>query len=234
MVECNTRNLDGVRWYECTPGEWYPSVTSILKVTSGSAPALTNWRRSLGSGEADAARQQALDRGTAIHEFVERRLRGYRVARAVPSHLRPYWDSLAPVLRRCKQPQVIERFVWHREQRYAGTLDAVCRFGGVPTLVDWKTTSSPKYLDRYLGDYRLQVTAYAAALLDTTGVEVRQCAIVVAHPDGPARVELVNRQEMAGLWDEWRDRCAAFTAATEAAQERQEEKRTSVTDAFRW
>ena len=233
MSERVTRNVNGIRWYECEPDTWYPSVTSILKVTSGSAPALANWRKSLGS-EADATRQQALDRGTAIHEFVERRLRGYRVARAVPPHLRPYWDSLAPVLRRCKQARVIEKFVWHREQRYAGTLDAVCRFGGVPTLVDWKTTSSPKYLDRYLSDYRLQVTAYAAALLDTTGIEVNQCAIVVAHPDGPAHVELVSRQFLAVLWDEWRDRCAAFTAATEAARERREENRTSVTDAFRW
>lgn len=230
----NTKILDGIRWYECAPDDWYPSVTSILKVTGNSAPILANWRRSLGD-EADTLSQQARDRGTSIHEFAERRLRGYRVARAVPKHLRPYWDSLKPVLKRCSHRRMTEQFVWHRGQHYAGTLDAVCRFGKTPlTLLDWKTTKDTSTLDKRLDEYRLQVTAYAAALLDHDGIEVHQGAIVVAHPDGPAHVEIVTRQDMTRLWDEWCERCQAFPAAIAAVHERREEKRAAIVDAFQW
>jgi len=63
---------------------------------------------------------------------------------------------------------------------------------------------------------------------------VNQAAIVVAHPDGPAHVELVSRDTLAQLWDDWCARCDAFPAAIAAAQQRQDEKRASVLGAFQW
>lgn len=139
------------------------------------------------------------------------------------------------MLRRCKHRRVTEHFVWHRGQHYAGTLDAVCQLGQMPlTLVDWKTTKDISTLDKRIDEYRLQVTAYAGALLDHDGIEVHQGAIVVAHPDGPAHVEVVTRQQMAALWEEWCSRCAAFPGAISSAKERREGKRAAVVNAFSW
>jgi hypothetical protein len=228
MKAPETKLIDGIRFYNCG-GEWLPSVTSILKAT-GDNGAWMGWQRA-GGEAAKAKSQSARDRGTTIHEFCERRLRGYRAAAKVPEHLRPYWDSVQPALRRLKLARLTEAFVWHRQQRYAGTLDAVATYRGVKdTLIDFKTTQDASRIDGRLAGYRLQLAAYAGALLDTRGIEVQQAVIIVIHPDGPAQDVIVTRAELAELWSTWCDRCAGFTSSLE----RKAEKRAAVVNAFQW
>lgn len=80
-MTADTKIIDGIRYYLCS-GEWLPSVTSVLKATNPHAPALARWQRTAGA-KGRTSSQQARDRGTTIHGFCERRLRGYRAARAI-------------------------------------------------------------------------------------------------------------------------------------------------------
>jgi len=110
--------------------------------------------------------------------------------------------------------QFTERFVYHRQHQYAGTFDALATYRKVPrTLIDFKTTANPDGSKSRREDYLLQVTAYAAALEDSHGVEVNQAVIIIAHPNGQALEWVLSREQMAQYWQVWLERLAGFRAA---------------------
>lgn len=213
------KEINGARFYEIN-GEWYPSVTTVLR--SGAKPSRPTW-----TDKGKTSSEDAMARGTAIHEYCDRRLRGYRVARKIPDHLQPYWASLQPSLRRITCRHLSEEFVWHRAVGYAGTLDLVAKFRGELTLIDFKTTGALKRVNPYLEDYKLQITAYAAALEDSTGIAVRQGAVIVAHPEGPALEVIIPSAELGELWPVWVQRCEDFNKSVGA-------KSVNISQAFRW
>lgn len=159
--------------------------------------------------------------------------------------LSPYVASVKPVLAQISGVFCLEQFVWHREQKFAGTLDCCARIGGKLTLIDWKTTCklprTDKAIARHLADYRLQVAAYAAALKDARGVQVEQLAIAVAHPDGPALLEIIEGDRINNLWLQFIGRRAQFD---EILMERRQKEQTQrqkeqiqsqeAVKAFRW
>jgi hypothetical protein len=216
------REIDGLRYYQIGD-EWYPSVTSILHARSTPTPYKQRSRASIGDARA---------RGTAIHYYCERRLRGYRAATAIPDDLRPYWDSLQPVLKQVRSPRAVEKFVWHREHRYAGTLDAVTTFRGVPdTLIDFKTAANPDRLTvSQLRSYSLQLAAYAGAVKDTMGIDVNQALLLIAHPDGKAIEIVLSRDDLALLWTEW----VQLRQSLGDKLEQRQAKRSAVVGAFNW
>jgi hypothetical protein len=216
------REIDGLRYYE-VDGVWMPSVTSILSATSTPTPYSQRSRTSVTGARA---------RGTAIHYYCERRLRGYRAATAIPEGLRSYWSSLQPALKQIRSPRAVEKFVWHREHRYAGTLDAVAEFRGVPnTLIDFKTAANPDRLTvSQLRSYSLQLVAYAGAVKDTMGIEVNQALLLIAHPDGTALEVILTRNDLARLWPEWVDLRGGLADRLEQRQT----KRQAVITAFNW
>jgi hypothetical protein len=217
-----TREIDGLRYYQID-GEWYPSVTSILHARSTPTPYAQRSRVSIGDARA---------RGTAIHYYCERRLRGYRAATAIPGDLRVYWESLQPALKQIRSPRAVEKFVWNREQRYAGTLDAVAAFRGVPdTLIDFKTCANPDRLTvSQLKSYSLQLVAYSGAIKDTMGIDVNQALLLIAHPDGKALEVILTRDDLALLWTEW----VELRQSLGDKLEQRQAKRSAVVGAFSW
>jgi hypothetical protein len=208
------REIDGLRYYQIG-NDWYPSVTSVLHARS--TPTPFGQRSRVSTGDARA-------RGTAIHYYCERRLRGYRAATAIPDDLRPYWDSLQPALKQLRSPRAVEKFVWHRDHRYAGTLDAVAEFRGVPnTLVDFKTAANPDRLTvSQLRSYSLQLAAYSGAVKDTIGIDVNQALLLIAHPDGKALEVIFTRDDLALLWPEWVELRRGLADRLETRQARRE------------
>jgi hypothetical protein len=216
------REVDGLRYYSVS-GVWMPSVTSILHASSTPTPFAQRSRVSIGDARA---------RGTVIHYYCERRLRGYRAATAIPDDLRPYWDSLQPALKQLRSPRAVEKFVWHRDHRYAGTLDAVAEFRGVPnTLVDFKTAANPDRLTvSQLRSYSLQLAAYSGAVKDTMGIDVNQALLLIAHPDGKALEIALTRNDLALLWPEW----IALRQSLGDKLEQRQARRSAVVSAFDW
>jgi PD-(D/E)XK nuclease superfamily len=216
------REIDGLRYYE-VDGVWMPSVTSILHARSTPTPYAQRSKVSIGDARA---------RGTVIHYYCERRLRGYRAATAIPDDLRPYWDSLQPALKQLRNPRAVEKFVWHREVQYAGTLDAVATFRGTAnTLIDFKTAANPDRLTvSQLRSYSLQLVAYAGAVKDTIGVDVNQALLLIAHPDGKAIEIVLSRDDLALLWTEW----VELRQSLGDKLEQRQAKRSAVVGAFSW
>jgi hypothetical protein len=178
----------GLRFYPTShryrlDGEWVQGVTTIL----GNAipkPALTKWAAKsvaqyvasnrdtiehlYGMGELPMVealknvpwqdRDEAANKGTAVHDFAERIIQGEDVD--VPEYLEGHVESCIAFLETYKvEPILVEACVGHRSQRYAGKLDLIA--------------DSPK-LGRFIGDYKTsrsgiyaetayQLAAYAGA-----------------------------------------------------------------------
>ncbi len=65
---------------------------------------------------------------------------------------------------------------------YAGSTDLVCNHNGMETIVDFKQSNIPKKKE-WIGDYYLQIAAYAMAHDYVYKSNIRQGLIMVCTPD---------------------------------------------------
>lgn len=212
-------------WYNGKP---IPGVTTLLG-KGLPKPALPRWSakcvaefvvdqpeqveqlRSLGREPAVAAlkaipwqaRDTAAVRGTDVHRLAEELIHGREVD--VPDHLLAHVEGYARWLDEFDvEPIHTEQPVANRRWFYAGTFDAIIRFGRGPwagrtVLADWKTSSG------VYGETALQTAAYARAdfmattpedetplpAIDSTGVLHITDAGSQFHPlsDSPAAID---------------------------------------------
>ena len=167
-------------------GAWVPGVTTILGVLD--KPAIPKWAaaqvaeyvadhpdgvetlRQMGRGPmVDALRRlpwekrdQAASRGTTLHDYAERILRGEEVE--VDGELVPVIESALRFLDEWQiEPVLIEAAVGSRAHRYAGTADLFARYVRPDTgqtgvgIFDWKSGKS------IYPEYAWQLAAYAGA-----------------------------------------------------------------------
>lgn len=165
--------MSGLKFYPSShryrlDGRWVPGVTTILGVLN--KPALTKWAATsvaeyvadhaeaiahlyeAGRGPMVAAlkntpwqkRDDAADRGTKLHDYAEKLLRGEEVD--VDGELAPVIENALRFLDEWRiQPLLIEAPVASREHSYAGKLDFVGRYVNPRTgvagvgIFDWKS-----------------------------------------------------------------------------------------------
>jgi hypothetical protein len=169
-------------WYEDARGKKIPGVTTIL--SSGlPKPALLPWGiKSVAEyainhwGELEAKpiaerltelknapyadRDAAANRGTEVHNFGEKLIKGEEVS--PPPELIGYVEAYARFLDEWEvEPLLVENAIVNHRVRYAGTFDMVIRipwFGDDPVIADIKTSRSGVY-----GETAFQLAAYANA-----------------------------------------------------------------------
>jgi hypothetical protein len=137
------------------------------------------YRRIVRAAIADLKR--AVERGTAVHDWIEQRLNG-NLPTLVDPLAEPYLDSAAALLSWLDpEPLLIEAVVFSQGDSYGGTLDSVLiskALGGT-AIVDWKTRGSESKNGAYAKEFA-QLGLLAAA---------DYC--IVAGPDGePVRKKL--------------------------------------------
>jgi hypothetical protein len=185
--------MEGERYYQI--GELVvPSVSTVLRVIA--KPNLVSWARrtvletvrellgeglsvdaalSLAEVEPERQRDLAAQRGGLAHEVIALALVG-----------KPYPPEWEPWVRTALDFLVghgldcvaVERVVWSRRHRFAGTCDLVaCQADGVLALADWKTGG-------IWPEAALQLGAYAIALEEMTGREVGKGYVVALRKKG--------------------------------------------------
>jgi len=189
-----------------------PSVTTVLNATRPpeAREALARWRDRLGP-EADQVAIAASRRGTLTHTQLRHYLTGNPTP--CPDLIRPYWESLQPVLTQIQTVHLVEETVFHYDLGYAGKVDCVVTYDGHPCLLDWKTGDRPKGSIERLYDAPLQVAAYCGAVNHSRreqGLEVRSARVIVALPDQAAEVFCFSGREMLSYWEQWEARLALF------------------------
>lgn len=202
----------GYSYFVDNQGLRLPSVTTILNATKPleDRRALMQWRDRVGSTEAKRISGTASRRGTLTHKHLKDYLLGKQSL--CPATVQPYWESLEPVLPHIQAVRLVEGFVFHYELGYAGKVDCIASYEGIPAVFDWKTADKPKGSVERLRDAPLQLAAYcgAANYCYAKEIKIDHAALIVAIPHQPAEVFRFDAEAIAEYWQQWQARVAQF------------------------
>jgi hypothetical protein len=180
--------LDGLRHYTVDGEERpLPSVTTILGKTKPKRDreGLERWKARVGEEEANRVMHEAAARGTAMHKYLEDFISGQRsmdlttvgqdaqrMAEIIVDHGLSYVDEVYGI-----------EAVLYYPGLYAGSVDLVGRYKDKVSIIDFKQTNKPKQRE-WIGDYFLQMAAYAMAHDVVYGTEIEQGVIMMCSKDG--------------------------------------------------
>ncbi|MEB3210823.1 MAG: PD-(D/E)XK nuclease family protein [Leptolyngbyaceae bacterium] len=196
-------------------GKRLPSVSTILNATKSleDRQALRQWQQRIGYTEAKRISGQASRRGTQTHAHLRKYLLGQ--ADECPDAAKPYWTSLEPVLQHLDNVRLVEGAVFHYDLRYAGRIDCIASYQGVPCIIDWKTSDRPKQTIQRLYDNPLQLAAYCGAanhVYSDHDIHLKEAVLINAVPDQDAEVFWFDAETLKDYWHQWTSRLHQFYA----------------------
>ncbi len=200
---------NGIGYLVDSRGIRLPGITSILKATKSSQEKaqLANWRQRVGTSEANRISRTSRDRGTLIHQLTKSYFLGESFS--CPHSIKPYWENLLPILQDIHDVRLIEGNVFHYYEGYAGRVDCVASYHGIPCVIEFKSADRIKRLY----DEPLQLAAYCGALNRQYGVKygvsLNHALLITTTPDD---VSLTWRDpnEVMDDWLQWLKRVAQF------------------------
>lgn len=175
----------GPRIYVTPEGNRYPSVTSVLG-SMDKGDGLEKWKKRVGEKEAAGILRQAGQRGTIIHETLEKYLKNNSTyKKGLMPVDRMHIQELKKYVNRINNILFLEERLYSDYLKVAGTVDCIAEFDGVLSIIDFKTSRSLKQEEHCKG-YFMQGSAYAACFKELTGHAVKQVVIImVVNNDDP-------------------------------------------------
>lgn len=155
-----TNDKDGNRFYGPPEKPFtYPSVTSILDVTSATDKGIQQWMMKVGAKVYSETMDAAAKFGSECHDLFERVLKGEPVE--IPVAYEKHVTAFREWVAEHKVKPVATEFILVSERYgYAGTVDALCEVDGRLEIVDWKTGNN------YRDSWASQVGAYHLAFTE--------------------------------------------------------------------
>ena len=182
-IQLTAEMIDGKRYYLTPEGNKYPSVTTVLSQMN--AKAIAEWRARVGEEEANRISSQASSRGTKIHSIAENYVLGKPHPKGVmPSHLEMFKPLKTYLDNHLQCVYGTEIALYSDRLKMAGRCDLVARIGGIPTIVDFKTSRKLKE-EQHILNYFLQTTTYAAMVKERHNLPVKAiCILIMTEHDG--------------------------------------------------
>lgn len=184
-----------------TPSGYFPSITTVLGATANKA-WLQRWIESVGEEEANRIKEAAAERGTILHNYLERLYEEYEsptkeqarsfIASSGLNDEKPFIKKmtvelikhlLANNFRSVSQ----EFVVWDDDLKIAGRCDGVGYWNGNLVVIDYKTSRKKKSISQ-IKDYYLQATFYCVAHNKMFAEKVNSFIILMAVEDGSSVV----------------------------------------------
>lgn len=147
--------------------EFYPRVTTILEALD--KPALRFWYGLHGTDKATELSEEAKDRGSRIHDAIERLLRGRSInlekefpdpkEKKMLLGFRNWFEEYKPT------DIIPEHTIFSHKHKIAGTLDILCKIGGEEIVIDVKTSKA------IYPEYALQLAAYRNMVCETSSLK---------------------------------------------------------------
>ena len=209
-------SVDGKRHYCLPDGSKVPSVTTILDKTKSeeAKQSLQRWRRSVGEQKAQEITTEAASRGTRMHKWLEtyvlegdmgvpgtnpfskqsHGMANVIVFEGLGKHVTEYWGVEVPV---------------YYSGLYAGTTDCIGVWKGKPAIIDFKQTNKPKKRE-WIGDYFLQLTAYALAHNATHGTDIKSGIILMCSADNQYQEFEIHGEEFEMYTHKWLERVEQY------------------------
>ena len=190
-----TDEESGHRIYDIV-GSRLPSVTTILGRTKNQQ-FLKDWKAKVGEAEADRIKNLSSNRGTAMHKFLEHHIlgTGYDDLTGLGQEAKAMAEKIIDVGLTPVEEYYGSEVTLYYPGLYAGSTDLVCTHNGKDTVVDFKQANRPKRAE-WIGDYYLQIAAYAMAHDYVHGSNIEQGIIMVCTPDLYYQEFVVNGAEL--------------------------------------
>ena len=191
------KNVNGKRFYEhLETKDIYPSITSVLSIRD--KKGLHEWRQKVGEDVANHVMIQAANRGTAVHNMVEDYLNNIdleQVDKYKKQFLpRMMFNVLKPELSKINNIRLQEAQMYSSDYTVAGRCDCIADYDGVPSNIDFKTSTKEKNED-WIENYFIQGSAYAEMYKEHFDEEINQVVILVVTEEGTTQVFKKNKND---------------------------------------
>ena len=222
--------IEGKRHYN-TGKEKLPSVTTILSATQDpdKAEGLKAWRDKVGEDNATRIVDEAAARGTAMHKILERYIgeQGYLDLTKVGLNahnmaIRVIGQGLCNV----SEYYGIECTLFY-PGLYAGQTDMVGVHKGQDAIIDFKQTNKPKRKE-WIGDYKLQLAAYAMAHDYMHKTEITKGVIMMCSKDNYYQEFIVEGEELKKYKHKWLGKISQYYQQKEKKDEGRKDEPTNT------
>jgi len=192
--------INNKRHYEVGE-EKLPSVTTILSACQSDEKkeSLARWKAKIGDRAADKVRDDAAERGTAMHKYLEAHIDGTGLKDLTPLGVQA--ETMAGKIIESGLRDLEE--VWGQEVTlyypglYAGATDVVGVYNGAPAIIDFKQSNKPKKRE-WIEDYFEQLGAYCMAHNYVYGTKIQSGVILMCTKDFMFQKFEVSGREFVG------------------------------------
>jgi genome maintenance exonuclease 1 len=178
---------DGTRYYALPDGTRFESVTTFIG-RQWDKGFLEKWAKRIGETKAASESARTANRGKLMHSAVETYLLNDEVAhrKILSQHVltKGLFLKVKPELNKLSNIRVLEKPLYSRELKLAGTPDIIADYDGVLSVVDNKTSTRDK-LEKWITTYWLQTAIYGRMYQELYGELPAQSVILMAVEDNP-------------------------------------------------
>ena len=195
--------IDGVRYYQTPEGnQKLVSITSVISHIN--RQIFIDWRKRVGTEEADKITRKATSRGTDFHTLTEKHLGNEEFKTGDVQPLSEFMFLLAKdELSRIDNIHALESSLYSVELGIAGTVDCIAEHDGELAIIDFKTSKKPKPRE-WIDHYFVQCAAYACMLYEMTGIMVKKFVIIMSCENGECVIyEEYNKRKYINLLAEY-------------------------------
>ena len=212
------KSVDGRRMYSTPDGLAVPSVTTILDKTKPeqAKKALREWKKRVGETKAAEITKEAAGRGTRMHAWLEQYVKEDRIDEPGSNPYSQQSHKMANII--VEQGLCNATEFWGTEvplyfpQVYAGTTDCLGVYNGKPAILDFKQTNKPKKTE-WIGDYFMQLCAYAAAHNEVHGTDIQQGVILMCSADFQYQTWTIEGEDFEEYSRQWWTRVGEYYGA---------------------
>ncbi len=174
---------DNGRYYTDPEGNQYASVTTVLSILSEAGIAA--WRARVGEEEANRVSRIASTRGTTVHNIIEKYVANDPdyLKGEMPHNIQTFKDIQRVIDDGVTKVYQQEAPLYSKHLGLAGRVDLVGQWGGVNSVIDWKTSRKFKKKE-WIDSYFMQCAAYAIMWEERTGMPIKQLVVCIAGDEG--------------------------------------------------
>ena len=210
LPEVTTETINRKRFYVTPEGNKYPSITTVL--SNRKKEGLFEWRKRVGNDVANYVARTSAARGTKVHHMCEDYLNNEFDEEKHRKDFLPFclFNQLKDqALCNLNNIYAQEAGLYSDKYKVAGRVDCIAGYKGIPSIIDFKTSSKERN-DDWNENYYIQGSAYAEMFGERTGIEISQVVILVVTEDGTVQEFIKDKHNyldaLVESVAEWRER----------------------------